>query len=154
MNISERLNKIIKSLGLTQSDFAESIGIKQPTLSKQLKGLHKIDKQEALAIKAVYNVDPNWLLTGEGEMFITHSDSKGTISDIAEFEKISRTKWFRIQPKEKKDIIAGLARVNDTGILKKVSALITAQAEKEKAEDKLKTEMEELKSPGKKKDKK
>ncbi|MCL2154065.1 MAG: transcriptional repressor LexA [Leptospirales bacterium] len=73
MKKNERLHIILKTLNLTQIDFAESIGTTQPTLSRQLKDIHKIDKQVALAIQAVHNISAEWILTGKGEMFLPTS---------------------------------------------------------------------------------
>lgn len=76
MDISDRLRAILNNSGLSQSEFADKIGTTQATLSRQLNNKHKIDKQVALAIKAEFGVNPNWLLTGEGDMFL----SKGNMS--------------------------------------------------------------------------
>jgi len=91
MNSNERLNLVLKTLGLNQTDFAESIGSTQSTLSKQLKGVHKIDKQVALAVQAVHGVSAAWLLTGEGEMFLDKSSlCKGEEFDRETMESVIR----------------------------------------------------------------
>lgn len=72
--INDRLRFIIEYYKTTQADFAESIGTTPATLSRQLKGLHKIDKQVALSVQAVYRINCNWLLSGEGDMFLSDSD--------------------------------------------------------------------------------
>lgn len=72
MESNERLSIILKTLKLKQNEFSESIGTTQATLSRQLKGIHKIDKQVALAIQAVHGISSDWLLYGKGEMFISN----------------------------------------------------------------------------------
>lgn len=78
--MKDRLKKILEYSGLTQREFAESIGTTQATLSRQLSGTHKIDKQVALSIQAVYGVNPIWLLTGEGEMLLRKSAGNSFIN--------------------------------------------------------------------------
>ena len=70
MEPKERLKQIMTELRVKQVAFAEAIGTTQATLSRQLSGTHKIDRQAALAIQAVYGASAEWLLTGEGEMFL------------------------------------------------------------------------------------
>jgi plasmid maintenance system antidote protein VapI len=79
MSISERLRNVMNSVQKNQKEFAELIGTTQATLSRQLNGAHKIDKQVALSIQAVFGIDSNWLLTGEGDMFL--SDKKSNITN-------------------------------------------------------------------------
>ncbi len=71
MLVEKRLEYIIKQINITQSNFANSIGSTASTISRQLNGITQIDKQVALSIQAVYNINPDWLLTGEGEMFLS-----------------------------------------------------------------------------------
>lgn len=84
MDVIKRLDAVLKYFGLNQTDFAESIGVSQSTLSKQLKGVHKIDKQAALAIQAVYGVSSKWLLSGEGEMFVAGSQDSAPAAEFDE----------------------------------------------------------------------
>lgn len=66
MDAANRLKEVLNESGLNQTGFAESIGSTQATLSRQLNGKHKIDRQVALSIKAVYDINPEWLLYGNG----------------------------------------------------------------------------------------
>lgn len=68
--MKERLRELIEVLGFNQVEFANSIGLTQATISRYLSGEREINTTTILAIKAVYKVNPNWLLTGEGELFV------------------------------------------------------------------------------------
>ena len=70
MEIFERLKYIRKTLNLTQKNFAKEIGMSQSGYS-QIETGDKLIKPICLA----FNIDENWLRTGEGEMFIKVEDS-------------------------------------------------------------------------------
>ena len=66
MDKSFIINQIKLHLGIkTDSEFAEFLGVKQPTISTWRKR-NTIDYD--LIITKCNNIDANWLLTGEGEM--------------------------------------------------------------------------------------
>lgn len=77
--MKNRLNIIINNSGLNQTEFANSIGTTQATISRYLNGSRKIDKTTALLIEKIYKFSSNWLLTGEGEMFIHPPSASGGI---------------------------------------------------------------------------
>ena len=66
MDISFIINEIKLYLGIkTDSEFADFLGVKQPTISTWRKR-NTIDYK--LIITKCNNIDANWLLTGQGEM--------------------------------------------------------------------------------------
>jgi len=68
-NIGERIKLLRQSLGLTQKEFASKIGIGEKTLRNYESG--KFTPKEAVlrAIEQTFNVNPEWLRHGRGEMF-------------------------------------------------------------------------------------
>lgn len=68
--VSERLQSILVILNMTQAEFAKSLGITQAAISRQLNGNRKIDNPTILAIQAIHGISSDWLITGEGEMFL------------------------------------------------------------------------------------
>jgi len=142
--ISERLKILINYMNLSQKDFAISIGLTPSSLNDILNGRTKnISKTLVIAIRYVYNINPSWLMTGEGEMFLSPSDvkeGKVNYTAISDISDITRTKWYKNLTKEQKEIITHLASVNDREILKKVSDIMSRQSAKEKGD----RELEEL----------
>ena len=67
--MNKRLKMIRKALHMTQKDFAKKIGITNSGISKLEKGQNQITDQMAKAICRAYNVNYDWLINGEGEMF-------------------------------------------------------------------------------------
>lgn len=70
MEIGERIKVIRDEIGLTQSDFASKIGIGQAALSALEKGIRSVTDRNIDLICREYSVNPIWIRTGEGEMFV------------------------------------------------------------------------------------
>ncbi|HRI59584.1 MAG TPA: helix-turn-helix transcriptional regulator [Saprospiraceae bacterium] len=79
---SIRLQKLIKALNLKQTTFAQSLGIKQPNISRMISGQNKISAEVLNRISNTHKtVNLHWLLTGEGEMFLDVPAGKNTSVD-------------------------------------------------------------------------
>ena len=76
MNLfSDRLVEVIHSLNVSQREFAESIKLKPSYISDLLHGRAiGFSNKALLALNKNYSVNLNWLLTGEGEMFLEKED--------------------------------------------------------------------------------
>lgn len=73
----ERLKKLIDTLELSQAEFARSVDLKPAFISDLIKERAKSFSQESLVrLRAEHNVNPLWLIAGEGEMFVSQSDVK------------------------------------------------------------------------------
>ena len=64
-----RLKFLRKQLGLTQTEFAEKLGIKQSTYSSIESGRYKLTDRYISQICMVFNVNENWIRNGEGAIF-------------------------------------------------------------------------------------
>jgi transcriptional regulator with XRE-family HTH domain len=65
-----RLKKLIKLLNLNQIEFARSVGVTQPNISKIVNGESSLSAELLTRMAEVYNqLNLHWLLTGRGEMF-------------------------------------------------------------------------------------
>ena len=71
--MNERIKSIRLKLGLTQSEFGEKIGISQNYVWMIEKGERVPSDRTVADICRVFNVDPCWLETGDGEMFRAES---------------------------------------------------------------------------------
>lgn len=106
--MNERLKKLRKELDMTQQEFAEGIGIKRNTMATYESGRNEPIDAVISLICTKYNVNENWLRTGEGEMFIEMSYN----DEIAQFVG-------QVMGEEddsfKKRLISGLAALDDNG---------------------------------------
>ena len=83
---NERLKQFRKSIGLSVPKLAERINIPARTIVSYESGRDPSIEMLAQLCK-VYNVNLNWFVTGEGEMFIKQPDKPHQI-DEAQIEKI------------------------------------------------------------------
>lgn len=106
--MNERLKKLRKELDMTQQEFAEGIGIKRNTMATYESGRNEPIDAVISLICTKYNVNENWLRTGEGGMFVEMSYD----DEIAQFVG-------QVMGEEddsfKKRLISGLAALDDNG---------------------------------------
>lgn len=69
MDEGRRVRELRKELQLTLEKFGKPLGVGKTAISKIENGERGLTDQMILAICREYNVDENWLRTGEGEMF-------------------------------------------------------------------------------------
>lgn len=103
----ERIKILRKTLKLTQQAFAESLGVSRDTIANVEGGRIEIKDIFILSICREFNVNENWLRTGEGEMFIELSRDE----QIAEF--VGRTLSTESES-FKKRFIAMLAKLDES----------------------------------------
>lgn len=69
--VIQRLKEIRKALGFNQTDFAKHLGITQTAYSMIENGNRPLADKYVKIICSSFNVNENWFLTGEGEMFLS-----------------------------------------------------------------------------------
>lgn len=70
-NLLARLNKLQAEKTRTVSAFATATGCSQATISRQLKGEMQLSLKTLLSVLDAYkDVSAEWLMRGEGEMYI------------------------------------------------------------------------------------
>lgn len=85
MNQGERIRKIRKELRLTQEKFGERIGMKKNSISQIESGKNSLTEQVTLLICQYWNVNPDWLQNGTGDMFIEPAiDTAYLVSELLE----------------------------------------------------------------------
>ena len=77
----ERIENLIKQLGITKTKFAEKLSVSQPYLSKLISSGYVPSDRLIEDICEKFNANEKWLRTGEGEMFIRKTRSE-TIADF------------------------------------------------------------------------
>lgn len=67
--MNNRIKEIRKALNLHQKDFGAKIGLKSNSISDIENGKCIVTERTILNVCSQFNVNENWLRTGEGEMF-------------------------------------------------------------------------------------
>lgn len=69
IDMKDRIKRVRKENGLTQVEFGEKIGVKGNTVTNYETGLRNPTDAVILSICREFNVNEDWLRTGNGEMF-------------------------------------------------------------------------------------
>lgn len=67
--MKNRIKEIRKNKGLTQVEFGNKIGVKGNTITNYENGLRKPTDAVILSICREFNINEEWLRTGNGEMY-------------------------------------------------------------------------------------
>lgn len=115
MVLGERLKRLRKELGLTQSAFAERIGSVQNTVTGYESGRRNPSAPVVSLICREFNVNEHWLRTGEGEMFIkpdTFSlDEYAKKRGATDLDLAIAKVYFDLPPTVRADMLADLKRL-------------------------------------------
>lgn len=81
--MKERIKILRKHFDLSQTDFGDKIGLGQTGVAAIENGRSNASKSAIQAICAAFNVNKQWLLSGEGEMLISNpADTEdGSVAD-------------------------------------------------------------------------
>ena len=79
--LTDRLKTLRKTLDLTLKNFGESIGLKTGSYNDIEKGRCALTERNKTLICQTFNVNPVWLETGQGDMFLKGDND--IINDLA-----------------------------------------------------------------------
>lgn len=68
--MKDRIKKLRKELDLTQQKFADRLGVKRNTVGQWECGINALTDQVINSICREFDVNEDWLRTGNGEMFV------------------------------------------------------------------------------------
>ena len=106
--LNERLKKLRKTLDLTQQEFADRIGSKRNTIAKYETDTNVPSAAVISLICREFNVNENWLRTGEGDMFMEMSRDE-------QIEKFVGDLLHGEEDSFKRRLISGLAALDENG---------------------------------------
>lgn len=83
MTENERIRKLRKEiLGLTLDKFSKALGVSRSAISDVESGRNALSNQMVMLIRKVYNVNEEWLRTGDGDVFRNITDEERTAETI------------------------------------------------------------------------
>ena len=124
--INERIALCIEKLGIKKTHFAQRLNVSQAFITQMTKGVSRPSDRTISDICREFNVDEEWLRTGEGEMFIKMSRKDEIAEFFAEIGK-GDDDDFRVR------FISALSRLN-TDQWKIVEDIANTLAEKKEAD--------------------
>ncbi len=69
-DLSNRISQVIDTLGLKKTVFAEKLNVSQAFVSQMCSGVKQPSDRTIADICRTFDVNEEWLRTGEGEMFV------------------------------------------------------------------------------------
>lgn len=124
--LKDRLKQLRKTLGLTQQAFADKLGVKRNTVGQWECGINPLTDQTIFSICREFDVNKEWLRTGEGEMFVIRSDEEEIAAFLGDVLSEEGETY-------KKQLILALANLSDEGwrgIKEFLDALIAEKKER------------------------
>lgn len=85
--MNNRVKELRKTLKLSGEAFGERIGIKKSALSLIENGKNNVTEQTFKSICREFNVNEEWLRTGEGEMFNTFSKDEQYAVNVGKLQR-------------------------------------------------------------------
>ena len=82
--MKERIQALRKALGLTQQEFADKIGLKRNSVASYEIGRNEPMEAVIVSICREFNVNEEWLRTGNGDMFKKFPEEDETAKYVAE----------------------------------------------------------------------
>lgn len=86
-NAGTRLKELAKELGITQKQLAKSLDITPQYIITLASGKNNISRKLAQVVQDKYNINSDWIMTGEGNKYI---DTNNKISRSNKDELLSR----------------------------------------------------------------
>ena len=84
MTTGERIKQVRKSQKMTQAEFANEIAVSTTTVCQLEVGRYNISRSTKHILCSRFHINPDWLDTGEGEMYVEANTVEYVVPQIAE----------------------------------------------------------------------
>ncbi len=106
--MNERIRELREFLGKSQEDFAQSLELSRNYISLVENGQRNMSSHTIKVLCTLYDVNENWLRTGEGMMFVEKTEDE-EISEMLADIQLSGSGSFKHR------LAVALARLDDDG---------------------------------------
>ena len=86
--VNERIKELRSRLGLTQEEFSSKIGLSRNFIAQIETGTKKPSERTIFDICEKFNVNQEWLRTGNGEMFVELSKDEQISAMLGEIQRL------------------------------------------------------------------
>ena len=105
--MKDRIKEVRKSVGMTQVEFGEKLGVKGNTVTNYETGLRTPTDAVVRSICREFNVNADWLRNGVGEMFIVKSKDEQISEMLGEIQKSGEDSF-------KHRLVSALAKLDES----------------------------------------
>ncbi len=103
----DRISKLIKSMKISSSQFADEIGVQRSSVSHVLSGRNKPSLDFVTKILAAYpDINSEWLLSGKGNMILDADTERRDDEVTGEGQTSLEIEEFVSEKEEKKEFLA------------------------------------------------
>lgn len=106
-NFASRVKALITELNISQAEFGRLIDKKPAFISDVISGRSLLSAESLTLIRNKLNVNPLWLLAGEGEMFVSEVELK---RDQATDQAVELSRFVNRNP-EIRELVLGLKAI-------------------------------------------
>ena len=106
--MNERIRELREFFGKSQEDFAQSLELSRNYISLVENGKRNMSSHTIKVLCTLYDVNENWLRTGEGMMFVEKTEDE-EISEMLADIQLSGSSSFKHR------LAVALARLDDDG---------------------------------------
>lgn len=92
--VLQRIKQFAGINKLNETELAKKVGIAQRTVNNYMNGKRKISFDFIIKIVTIFDLDANWLITGEGEMYKKEMESISAFYDHDKYIKILEDSIF------------------------------------------------------------
>lgn len=106
--MNSRIALLRKTLSLTMEEFGKRVGVTRSAISNIENGKRNLTDQMILSICREFNVNENWIKTGQGEMFTPEPENEFDVFaknfDLNDFEKNFLEKYLKLSKQEREAV--------------------------------------------------
>lgn len=111
--MNNRIKQVRKEAGLTMEKFGEQIGVTKALISMLESGKQELSTQTLKAICREFNVNEEWLKTGEGEMHTQLGEHEIIMQRLAKVQRATGDEKAFAQFKER--LASAILNMDDSG---------------------------------------
>lgn len=105
--MNERIKALRESLKKSQEEFGKDLGLTRNYISLVENGNRNLSGQTIKLLCSMFNVNEDWLLTGNGNMFIEKSKDEQIAELLGEIQKSGENNF-------KHRLVSALAKLNES----------------------------------------
>ncbi|MCC0642197.1 MULTISPECIES: helix-turn-helix transcriptional regulator [unclassified Clostridioides] len=109
IKINKRIKQIRKEHNVSQQEFGEKLGVSRDVISNIENNRVEVKTVFITHMCEIFNVNKEWILTGEGEIYISTEDIYSTLEEV--FYKIASSKDENL-----KELVINLSKLDATYI--------------------------------------